>query len=118
MAKSRKAVEDKMRRHILELWLLVQDWYEVQGVKIDTADGKHVTQHYGSATFGRTVSDSHGSWKGVLFNSASLTLRNPFPGKEPGDAYIDIRLRSDELYSALERHGKKNGKKNGKNMEV
>ena len=114
MAKSRKAIEDEMRGHLRELWLLVQDWYEVQGVRVDSLESEHGMQHYGSAIFGRATDDNSEFWRGGLYNSASLTLRNPSPGKEPGDSYIDIGLRSDELYMALERHNKKNGK----NMEI
>lgn len=110
MAKSRIAIEYEMRKHLRELWLLVQDWYEVQGVKIDTTESEHSVQHYGSAMFGRATDNSPDFWRGGLFNSASLTLRNPAPGKETGDGYIDIGLRSDELYRALERHDKKHGK--------
>lgn len=110
MAKSRVAIEDEMRRHLRELWLLVQDWYEVQGVGIDYQESEHDIQHYGSAMFGRATEDNPDFWRGGLFNNACLTLRNPSPGKEPGDGYIDIGLRSDELCMALERHNKKNGK--------
>ena len=110
MARSRKAIEEEMHRHLKELWLLVQDWYEVQGVKVDTAVSKDIAQHYGSASFTR-MTDGH--WEGGFFNSASLSLRNPVPGKEPFDDYVDVGPRSDELYRALERH-----RNNGKNTEV
>ena len=104
------AIEEEMRRHLRELWLLVQDWYEVQGVKVDPGADEHEMQHYGSASFGRMAD---GRWKGGLYNSASIMLKNPAPGKEPYDDYIDVGPRSDELYRALERHND-----NGKNTEV
>lgn len=107
MAKSRIAIEDEMRRHLRELWLLVQDWYEVQGVKADPEAPDDIAQNYGSASFNRMAD---GYWKGGLYNSASLTLRNPAAGKEPFDEYIDVGPESDELYWALERHNKNNGK--------
>ena len=109
MARSRKAIEKEMRRHLKELWLLVQDWYEVQGVKADPEGPEDTIQHYGSASFGRSTDGHSSCWKGGLYNSASLTLWNPAGGKAPGDKYIDLGPKSAELFRALERH-RNNGK--------